>query len=294
MTNAVRLVNGPGDALPGLILEQYNRHFSAQIFHPQWLKNKQLLADFLDKEFSPRYFILKDRTQSGGAAAQDLKPQVIIDQDKTSKTIVEEYGLKFGVDLNDGLNTGLFLDMRANRHKFGQLCRGRRVLNCFAYTCSFGVHAAAQGAHVVNVDISKKTLERGRRNYDLNGLNCAEEYFVRAEVVSYLQRAVKKDNRFDLIILDPPSFARCDKGAFQVKKDLPGLIKEAAQIVNPGGVVFVSTNSNAVGYTELETMVRAAFPGRRFKKMAKVSQDVDFPGSNMFKESYLAGLVLYV
>jgi 23S rRNA (cytosine1962-C5)-methyltransferase len=221
-TNAVRLVNGLGDGLKGLVLEQYCHHFLAHIFDAQWFAKKEILADFVKRRCAGRYFIMKDRTEPSAARPDNVKTSILIEED-VSRTIVQENHLRFEVDLNDTLNSGLFLDMRRNRRIVAGLARGRRVLNGFAYTCSFGVYCRAVGASsVVNVDISRKSLVRGRLNYELNRLIPSPEEFVLKDIAGYLKRAIKKGNRFDVIILDPPSFARYEGKAFSVRTDRCG------------------------------------------------------------------------
>ena len=195
------------------------------------------------------------------------------------------------MDLNDGLNTGLFLDMRANRLRVGQACKDKRVLNCFAYTCSFGVYAKARGAKaLVNVDISNKVLGRGRHNYELNGLKEDKGEFIKADASEYLQVAVKKGNRFDVIVIDPPSFARVGAKVFNVEKALPVLIENALKSLNEGGKIFVSTNFNGLSHGKLEQIFKSLNRIRGFKKLTRLGQDKDFVGSGLIKESYLAAL----
>ncbi|OGX41097.1 MAG: hypothetical protein A3G91_05480 [Omnitrophica WOR_2 bacterium RIFCSPLOWO2_12_FULL_50_9] len=293
-TNALRLVNGLGDGLKGLILERYGRHFAAQIFHKRWFAEKEALTDFVRSRCNGRYLIMKDRTESVSSRPEAVKASVWIEED-VSRTVVRENGLKFGVDLNDTLNSGLFLDMRRNRQIVAGLARGRRVLNCFAYTCSFGVYCRAAGAEsVVNVDISAKSLSRGRSNYELNRLVPSRNEFIRADAAQYLKRALAKDNRFDLIILDPPSFARHEGRTFSVKKDLAPLIGTAMNVLNPGGFLFVATNLSAVSHDSLEAMVRAAAQGRRIKRVQRLGPDEDFVTEGVTPESYLAALLAEV
>ena len=276
-TNALRLVNGLGDGLKGLVLEQYDRHFVAQIFDRRWLKEKEALIRFVKTRCDAQYLIIKDR--SDVPFSEVFKTSVWIEGD-VSKTIVQENGLKFEVDLNDTLNSGLFLDMRRNRKLIGALARGRKVLNCFAYTCSFGVYCRFAGAlSAVNVDISPKSLSRGRTNYELNRLIASENEFIRADAVQYIKRALVKGNFFDIIILDPPSFARHEGKTFSVKKDLAQLIDSAIKILNPSGILFVSTNFSGFSHDHLEKMVRAAAFKRRIKKIERLGQDEDFKRS---------------
>jgi 23S rRNA (cytosine1962-C5)-methyltransferase len=293
-TDALRLVNGLGDGLNGLVLEQYGRHFAAQVFHERWLKEKDGLIEFVKTRCQGRYLIVKDRTKTSSSRPDAFKTGVWI-SDAVSQTVVREHGLKFGVDLNDTLNSGLFLDMRRNRKTVSALAAGAKVLNCFAYTCSFGVYCRAAGASsVVNVDISAKSLSRGRSNYELNGLAPISDEMIRADALRYLKRAVLKNNRFDLIILDPPSFARHDGKSFSVKKDFSGLIDSALKVLNPGGALFASTNFTGLSSHDLEKMARASSREREIRKVQHLGQDEDFVGSGRMPESHLAAVLVKI
>ncbi len=291
-TNALRLVNGIGDRLPGLILEQYDRHAVAQIFSGRWLKEKAALIEFVATQLGCEYFVVKDRTESSLARPDAFVTQVWI-SGPSSQTVVIENDLKFKVDCHDALNTGLFLDMRHNRQLVAQLARGAKVWNGFAYTCSFGVTCRAAGAkQVVNVDISAKNLARGRVNYELNHLNYERNEFIRADAMQYLERARGKNNLFDLIIIDPPSFARQGGKNFSVKRDLPKLLVNAIEVLNRGGSLLVATNYNGLSVDDLEKMVKAASVRWVIKRWRRLSQDADFVGSGKMPESYLAALLV--
>jgi 23S rRNA (cytosine1962-C5)-methyltransferase len=291
-TNALRLVNGLGDGLKGLVLEQYNQHFAAQIFDKRWLKEKEALVNFLKQHFNCQYLIIKDRSESVSSVPDAFKASVWIEND-SSQAIVQENGLKFSVDLNDTLNSGLFLDMRRNRRVVSQFANGRKVLNCFSYTCSFGVYCrVAKASGVVNVDISKKSLVRGRLNYELNQLAPAKDEFIPGDCLRYLERAVKKDNRFGLIILDPPSFARYEGKTFSVKKDLAHLVELALKVIEPDGIIFVATNFSGLTHNNLLDMITAGAGKRKIKRKEFLGQDADFIGSGSMPESYLAALLV--
>jgi len=289
LTNAVRLVNGFGDELDGLVLEQHGQYFVAQIFNERWLHEKETLISFV-KEMGAQYFIVKDRTEGASSNPDAIKFDVWVPGE--SSTIVEEYGVKFKVDLNDTLNTGLFLDMRSNRHRVAEMSANRKVLNLFAYTCAFGVHCRMNGAlSVVNVDVSRKILERARVNYELNGLVPEKNELIRADAVEYLERAVKKDNFFDMIIIDPPSFARFDGRTFSVKKDLPDVLSMIVKVLNPRGVLFVATNHREMLHSNLQNIIKGAARGRALKNVQCLGQDVDFPGTGFMAESCLTAVL---
>ena len=291
ITNALRLVNGIGDDLPGLVIEQYDGHCVVHLFQKQWIAQAQALSEFIKARLDARYLIIKQRLDSRAVHSEKINAGVWIEE-ASSQAVVQENALHFGIDLNDGLNSGLFLDMRRNRKMVAELIKGLRVLNCFAYTCSFGVYARAAGASsVVNVDISRKHLQRGRKNYALNGLDCADDEFVRADALGYMNRAVKKNNRFGCVILDPPSFARKDTKTFSVKKDMPALIGAAMKILYPGGVLLAATNFSGLSRGDLEAMVRAAGKDK-IRSVKPLGQDVDFRGTGSMPESYLAAMLV--
>jgi len=282
-TNALRLVNGAGDGLDGLLIDRYHRHLQVQDLGGHWQQHMETVCRTLTEAMPVDYLIVKSRH------ALEIKEEVLVG--KVSQTVVQEQGIKFEVDLNDGLNCGLFLDMRKNRWMVGQACRDKKVLNCFAYTCSFGVHARIGGAReVINTDISRKVLDRGKNNYQLNNISIAAREFIKADSSFYLQRAFKKGNGFDVIILDPPSFSRHEGKVFQVKRDLPKMMALAVAVLNPGGSLLVTTNYSEISHADLERILARGLNGRRVAHLQRVGQDEDFCGSNSFKESFMVGL----
>lgn len=290
ITDALRLVNSAGDNLPGIVIEQYSRHFVIHDYRKAPESTLQTVIDHLRSRFDPEYLIVKQRLAEGGKEHDSRSVRVVIDRGD-SRTIVTEYGLKLQVDLNDTLNTGLFLDMRKNRKRIAELSPHKEVLNCFAYSCSFGVHCrAAQASRVVNVDVSTKILDKGRRNYELNGLVPHEHEFVYADTLRYLKGAAKRDNRFDCIILDPPTFARHEKTVFSITKALPQLLTLSLSVLKPGGHILVATNCSAISPDTLMGELQAASKHAlsRVDSATRLTQDQDFPGSGTMKESFLS------
>ncbi|MBI3265740.1 MAG: class I SAM-dependent rRNA methyltransferase [Chlamydiae bacterium] len=289
-TNAVRLVNGKGDGLPGLTIDQYVRHFLVKVFDPAWNAQLEAIRDFLLNCFNPQYLVFKDGSpEKTRAIYENLTFAQTI-----SKTVVTENGLRFLVDLDDHLNTGLFLDMRENRKRVGGLAKGKSVLNTFAYTSSFGVYARAFGAReVTNVDVSQKFLEWGQKNYELNNIHFSEGEFVRKDANEYLKRAIRRNYFFDVVILDPPSFSRFENKIFSVRENFSELIRQAVQVLNPQGYLFVATNLSTVSLGLLKAWVKkGAFQTERtLKKMTPLGQDRDFRGSGTMKESCLSALL---
>lgn len=157
------------------------------------------------------------------------------------KTHVRENGLVYGIDFLAGRSPGLFVDQRENR-RFLQSLRPARVLNCFAYTCAFSVAAAQVGSETLSVDLSKKWLDRGRENFGLNGMPLSGHRFFADDVREVLRRLCRRGERFDAIILDPPTFARGKGGVFRVEKELGSLLDSALGCLADDGSILLSTN----------------------------------------------------
>lgn len=160
--------------------------------------------------------------------------------------VVQEYGVKFKVNLLDYLDTGLFLDHRETRRLVSAACKGKRVLNLFAYTCSFSVHAALAGAtYTKSVDMSNTYTAWGRDNFKLNGIPMMNHEIVRADCMTFLDEEVASGKKYDVIIIDPPTISRSKKmkGMFDIQVDYIFLLSKSLQLLSKGGVIFFSTNS---------------------------------------------------
>src|SRR5690606_16615180 len=168
---------------------------------------------------------------------------------------IDEHGMKLGIELHDGLSTGLFVDMREARHKVRQLVqeqRAVRMLNLFCYTCSFSVAAALAGAHTTSVDLSGRALSRGRSNFELNDLDSAQHRFFKEDALKYLSKAIRRGDQYDFIVLDPPSFATVGKATFSVKEHYLSAARDCFALLAPGGRLLCVTN-------HLKTSPRAFF-----------------------------------
>ena len=186
------------------------------------------------------------------------EPPVLIigDLSEGLQTVVTEWHLRFGINFGTGYSPGLFLDQRENR-RYVRHIAPRRLLNCFAYTCSFSVCAACSGASTLNIDLSKKYLARGRENFALNNLSTMDHRFIADDVRSVLPRLVRRGEKFDAIILDPPTFSHSPGGkTFQVQHDFENLLINALGIAERDAHVLISTNCTALGYRALEVMAR--------------------------------------
>ena len=181
---------------------------------------------------------------------------VVGDPGQSLQTVATEWYLRFGIDFGTGYSPGLFLDQRENR-RYVRHIAPKRLLNCFAYTCSFSVYAACTGASTLNIDLSKKYLARGRENFALNSLSTTDHRFITDDVQSVLPRLARRGEKFDAIILDPPTFSRSPEGkTFQVQHDFEKLLIGALAVAERDAHVLVSTNCSALGERALEVMAR--------------------------------------
>lgn len=186
---------------------------------------------------------------------------------------VYEYGVKFRINLQDYLDTGLFLDHRETRHMVASCSKGKRVLNLFAYTCSFSIHAAAAGSlYTKSVDMSNTYTAWGRENFLLNNLPLKNNEIVRADCLTFLKEEVRSKARYDIIIIDPPTISRSKKMTemFDIQKDYIFLIEHALKLLAPGGVIFFSTNSRKFELDE------SLFPSCSIREMTEKTIPIDF------------------
>ncbi len=206
-------------------------------------------------------------------------PRLIVgDPGENLQTIATERHLKFGIDFGTGYSPGLFLDQRENR-RYVRHITPKRLLNCFAYTCSFSVSAAYVGAATLNIDLSKKSLARGRENFALNCLPTIEHRFIADDVRAVLPRLLRKGEKFDVIILDPPTFSRSPGGKrFQVEHDFENLLIDALELAERGSHVLLSTNCSTLREHALEVMARYCLKvARRAATSHRPAQLPDFP-----------------
>ena len=179
------------------------------------------------------------------------------------ESMVSEGGMRFGLDFAAGYSAGLFIDQRANRALVRRL-PVRRLLNSFAYTCSFSVAAALAGAETVSIDLSKKSLDRGRANFALNSIDPAPHRFLADDVLDVLPRLARRRETFDVIILDPPTFSRGNKGRrFQIERDFETLLQAALEIATPQARILLSTNCTRLDRRDLERIARFALKSCR-------------------------------
>jgi 23S rRNA (cytosine1962-C5)-methyltransferase len=191
-------------------------------------------------------------------------PRLILGDSETNlQSTALERSLLYAIDFGAGYSVGLFIDQRENRRFVRNVAPGT-LLNCFAYTCSFSVAAATVGAKTVSVDLSRKSLARGRENFALNSMPTTDHRFMADDVMTVLPRLARRGEKFDMIILDPPTFSRTHRGrTFQVENDFETLLLAALEVAERDARILLSTNCSTLGERALEVMGRFCLKATR-------------------------------
>ena len=249
-TNAVRLIDGSGDGLPGLILETYaNRwlvsttgdHLPSAV--REWIRDQGVSC----------YWKRLDQHQK--ESPQHLAGPVVAEP-----FLILENGIASEISFQSGYSQGIFLDQRDNRAEVRRLMApGSRVLNTFAYTGAFSVAAALAGAETTTLDLSQPYLDWAKRNFTHNSLDPAAHHFCKGDTFHWLRRFAKQGRTFDGIVLDPPTFSRDEKGkVFRVEENFGELAVLAADLLTPDGWLLCSTNCRNLGLNDFQKQLRNA------------------------------------
>lgn len=296
-SNAFRLINGEGDYLPGLIGDYYNGVLVLQA-HSLWTHRQlPLVVTMMRELLGDRLVSVFDKSSStlpgNGKPGNETKDGYLwgIEPDEWE---IREEGIRMNINFYEGQKTGFFLDQRENRKLVGQMAQGRRVLNTFGYTGGFSLGALKGGAaYVETVDISKKAIALCNENVALNFPDAPHKGVV-ADVLQYLSAI---DDRFDLMILDPPAFAKNHRSLQQGLKGYRSINQRALEKIAKGGFLFTFSCSQAVSQDDFRTMVftSAANAHRKVRVVRQLPHALDHPVSIYHPEGeYLKGLLLYV
>lgn len=294
LTNAYRLIHGASDGWSGWYVERLGEFLLSQSAQALSQEQREELGRLV-KVFSARGACHKLLTRQVRRTAQaEASPQWVLGDTATERFTVRENGLQFELSFREGYSVGLFLDQRDNRRRLlarhvaadfpllppATAHEPWEMLNTFAYTCGFSVCAAKAGAHTTSLDLSKRWLDWGRRNFLLNQVDPTGHDFLYGEAFDWLRRLVRKQRLFDVIVLDPPTFSQSkESGVFRAEKDYGRLVTAALPLLKSGGVLFASTNAAdwppEKFLTELDKAINAA--RRRVIQRHYVPQPPDFP-----------------
>ena len=299
-TNCYRLVHGEGDGLPGLIVDYYDGVCVLQAHSVGMFRAKSAICEALKEVYGPALKAVYDKS-SGTApfkAGLDLVDGYLWQAPgfEADEQAVLENGKKFLVNWREGQKTGFFLDQRENRARVGQLAAGRRVLNLFCYTGGFSIYALAGGAaHVDSVDSSQRAMDLVDRNVALNGFGAGQHTSYCADAIDFVKNA--PEGAYDLIIVDPPAFAKHRGALKNALRAYQRLNAAAIAKVAPGGFVFTFSCSQVVDKEAFALAVfsAAAETGRSVRILDRLNQPADHSVNIYHPEGeYLKGLLLYV
>ncbi|MYL43376.1 class I SAM-dependent rRNA methyltransferase [Virgibacillus salexigens] len=257
-TNAFRLFNGEGDGIGGLTIDYFNEYYVINWYSKGIYAFKDYIIQVLDE--LGRYQAIYEKKHF------DTKGSYIDDDDFVKgkrgefPITVMENGVRYAVYLNEGAMVGVFLDQRDVREAIrDRYAKGKHVLNTFSYTGAFSVAAALGGAEkTTSVDLAKRSKAKTIEQFSINGIDFEQQDIIVMDVFDYFKYARKKNLIFDMVVLDPPSFARSKKRTFRTAKDYPDLLKDAVSVTKNNGIIVASTNNASFGMKKFKGFIEIA------------------------------------
>ena len=289
-TTGYRIINGENDSLPGLIADRYDDTVVVKLYSEAWMPHLRDVLDGIEAEIRPNRIIIRLSRQlqeSESVALKDGMTVLGIEPDEPVEFV--ENGLNFEADVIKGQKTGFFLDQRDNRQRVRELANGAEVLDLFASTGGFSLYAAAGGAHTVtSVDLSNPTLAAAKRNFALNrhvpSVAQCNHKLLAADAFDTMAKMARNGRRFDMVIIDPPSFARKQLDVPAALDAYAKLTEVGLTLVKPGGTLVQASCSSRVSaeafYQRIEKVAKRK--GRDLREIARTGHAIDHPVS--FKE----------
>jgi len=294
-SDSYRLIHAESDGIPGLIVDRYNDVLVLQSLTAGSEFWKEIFADILMEETGIEN--IYERSDADVRELEGLKPitGILRGAIKDLRLTIEEYNLKFYVDIQHGHKTGFYLDQRDNRHRVGEFAKDRDILNCFCYTGGFSIHALANGAKsVLSVDSSADALALLEKDLALNNLSAERHISLEGDVFQLLRKFRDENRSFDMIILDPPKFAPTAAHAEKASRAYKDINLLAFKLLRHGGMLFTYSCSGGIDVALFQKIVASAAldAGTDATIIEYLSQGSDHPVSLHFPEgAYLKGLV---
>ncbi|MBI4938289.1 MAG: class I SAM-dependent methyltransferase [Nitrosomonadales bacterium] len=293
--NAMRLVHGESDGLPGLIVDRYGEVLVMQVGSAGAERWRDTCTDILQELCGPA--CIHERSDADSRALEGLPERNgTLRGNLPEPLLIEEHGLRFAVDVAHGQKTGFYLDQRDNRALAGALAQGKNVLNCFCYSGGFSVYALRGGAaSVLSIDASEEALQLARRNVELNGLDDGRAECQCADVFVALRKLRDQNRSFDLVILDPPKFAPTAAFAEKAARGYKDINLLGFKLLRPGGILATFSCSGGIGDDLFQKIVAGAALDAAVDAQIvhKLGAAPDHPVLLSFPEgAYLKGLVL--
>ena len=274
LTTAFRLFNQEGDGFGGLTVDLYGDYAVFSWYNSYVYQIRQTISEAFRQVF-PEVLGTYEKIRFKGL---DYESAHVYGQEAPDFFTVLENGVLYQVFMNDGLMTGIFLDQHEVRGSLVDgLAMGKSLLNMFSYTAAFSVAAAMGGAsQTTSVDLAKRSRELSQAHFQANGISTDDHRFIVMDVFEYFKYAKRKGLTYDVIVLDPPSFARNKKQTFSVTKDYHKLISQSLEILNPRGIIIASTNAANVSRQKFTEQIDKGFAGRSYQILNKYGLPADF------------------
>ncbi|MFP7478489.1 class I SAM-dependent rRNA methyltransferase [Terribacillus saccharophilus] len=285
-TTAFRVFNGEGDGIGGLIIDFYDGFYMVSWYSEGIYSFREDIYHALSEVVQVRGLYEKLRFNTNGQYVE--QDDYVSGEKGEFPLIVLENGMKYAVDLNDGAMTGIFLDQRNVRKALrDHYSKGKTVLNTFSYTGAFSVAAVLGGAtKTTSVDVAKRSLPKTIEQFAVNEIDYEAQDIKVMDVFDYFRYADRHDLKFDVVVLDPPSFARTKKITFSTAKDYPKLLKDTLKITNQGGIIIASTNNASFNMKKFKSFIDKAFTesNTRYKILEEHQLPEDFTVPHDFPE----------
>ena len=274
LTTAFRLFNQEGDGFGGLTVDLYGDYAVFSWYNSYVYQIRKVISEAFRQVF-PEVLGAYEKIRFKGL---DYESAHVYGQEAPDFFTVLENGALYQVFMNDGLMTGIFLDQHEVRGSLVDgLAMGKSLLNMFSYTAAFSVAATIGGAsQTTSVDLAKRSRELSQAHFQANGISKDDHRFIVMDVFEYFKYAKRKDLTYDVIVLDPPSFARNKKQTFSVAKDYHKLISQSLEILNPEGIIIASTNAANVSRQKFTEQIDKGFAGRSYQILNKYGLPADF------------------
>ena len=274
LTTAFRLFNQEGDGFGGLTVDLYGDYAVFSWYNSYVYQIRKVISEAFRQVF-PEVLGAYEKIRFKGL---DYESAHVYGQEAPDFFTVLENGVLYQVFMNDGLMTGIFLDQHEVRGSLVDgLAMGKSLLNMFSYTAAFSVAAAMGGSsQTTSVDLAKRSRELSQAHFQANGISTGDHRFIVMDVFEYFKYAKRKGLTYDVIVLDPPSFARNKKQTFSVAKDYHKLISQSLEILNPGGIIIASTNAANVSRQKFTEQIDKGFAGRSYQILNKYGLPADF------------------
>ena len=290
-TNAFRVFNGAGDGIGGLTIDYFNEYYLITWYNKGIYKYKDFIIKSIKSLVSFDGIYEKKRFEHNGMVTNE--DSYYIGRKAKEPLIVKENNMNFAVYLNDGAMVGVFLDQKDVRKALKEkYSKNKTVLNTFSYTGAFSVAAALGGAKTTSVDLANRSLEKTKENFKINKIDINNHEIIVEDIFIFFKEAVAKGKKYDVVVLDPPSFATSPNNTFSAANDYTNLVKNAIDVTNEHGIIICSTNCGTFNMDKFKKFINKAFNEKN--KEYSILEEHSLPSDFRVSPKYIEGNYLKV